>query len=74
MGLFTRREDPGKEERAGDLAGLALDLDETACPTCGRDLHPWQASCPDDGTPGVPRSELTRMPPPPAHLLDDDAP
>lgn len=50
-----------------------LDLDERACPRCRRVLHPWEPTCPDDGTAGVDRSSLTRadLAPPPAHLLED---
>jgi len=71
MGLFTPRERRDEEEPAGDAVVLALDVEATACPTCHRDLHPWQGTCPDDGAVAVPRTTLTRLAPPPAHLLDD---
>jgi predicted amidophosphoribosyltransferase len=69
---FVQRRRP--EEEGEVQPGLSLDLEERACPACRRFLHPWQETCPDDGTPAVARSELQTMAPPPAHLLDDEAP
>jgi predicted amidophosphoribosyltransferase len=71
MGVFSKRNDI--EEPGAGGSGLHLDLDERYCPTCRRPLQPWQATCPDDGAAAVPRGQLpSTMPPPPAHLLDDD--
>lgn len=57
----------------GDADDVHLDLDELACPTCRRDLLPWQTECPDCREPAVLRFGLApAVPPPPAHLLDDD--
>lgn len=68
MGLLGRRQQD--EEREGDA--VRLNLDDLACPTCGRDLPPWVDRCPDDDTPAVPRAELqdTALPDIPAHLLE----
>jgi D-arabinose 1-dehydrogenase-like Zn-dependent alcohol dehydrogenase len=68
MGLLRKR-----EQEPGGGSGLELDLDLRSCPICRRDLHPWEPTCPNDGTPAVPRHLLTsNIPPPPAHLLADD--
>lgn len=72
MGIFSN--DPKKEEQPGVGSGLQVDLDVRACPRCRRELHPWEPVCPDDGAAAVDRTSLSRygLPPPPAHLLDDD--
>lgn len=71
MGVFSKRKDA--EEPGGGGAGLHLDLDERFCVTCRRALQPWQQQCPDDGGAAVRVEDLPdSMPPPPAHLLDDD--
>ncbi len=50
-----------------------VDLDERACPTCRRDLLPWQPECPDCREPAVLRFGLPpAVPAPPAHLVDED--
>lgn len=69
MGVFARG--PRREEEPGPGSGLDVDLDLQACPTCRRELHPWEDVCPDDGSPAVPRTALQRedLPPPPPHLL-----
>lgn len=77
MGVFAQDPRKQQEQQPGGSSGLHLDLDERACPRCRRALHPWEATCPDDGEAGVERSSLTRvdLAPPPAHLLgepDDD--
>jgi hypothetical protein len=69
MPFVQRRRDDHQEE--GDPTGLVLDMDELACPTCHRPLHPWQPRCPADDSPAVPRTSLRTMDPPPAHLLED---
>lgn len=59
-----------------------LGLDERVCPTCRRDLRPWEDDCPDCRAPAVLRMSLPGvMPAVPAHLRDavdwepaDDAP
>jgi uncharacterized OB-fold protein len=71
MPMFTKRQDPEESGEQGQN-GLLMDLEERVCPTCGRVLHPWQAQCPDDGTAAVARDSVQRMPPPPAHLLEDE--
>ncbi|MPZ72418.1 MAG: hypothetical protein GEU74_04190 [Nitriliruptorales bacterium] len=72
MGVFAKRgdqEDPG----GSGGSGLHLDLDERFCVTCRRALLPWQTHCPDDGGDAVSLQDLpASMPPPPAHLLDDE--
>lgn len=72
MGIFAKK--PKQEEQPGGGAGLHLDLEERACPRCRRVLHPWEDVCPDDGETAVDRASLSRtdLPPPPAHLLDDE--
>ena len=73
MGVFTKKGDQEEPGGSGG-SGLHLDLDERFCATCRRALQPWQDSCPDDGGPAVALSELpSPMPPPPAHLLEDEA-
>jgi hypothetical protein len=74
MAVFARG--PRREEEPGGGSGLALDLDMLACPACRRELHPWEATCPDDGAAAVARTALTSqvLPPPPAHLLEDEDP
>lgn len=72
MGVFAKG--PRQEEEPGSGgSGLHVDLDLQVCPTCHRELHPWEAACPDDGTPGAPKASVSRttLPPPPAHLLGD---
>lgn len=68
MALLGRRQQD--EEREGDA--VRLNLDDLACPTCGRDLPPWVDRCPDDDTPAAPRAELqdAALPDIPAHLLE----
>lgn len=72
MGYLT----PGRkkdDEDPGGGSGLHLDLDERVCPECRRTLPPWQDRCPDDGAVGVaPTSLPSAIPPPPAHLLEDE--
>lgn len=72
MGIFAKG--PGREERPEAGSGLEVDLDEKACPTCGRLLHPWEPTCPDDGATAVDRWRVARsdLPPPPPNLLADD--
>jgi hypothetical protein len=72
MGVFAKG--PKKEEREGGSSGEEVDLEVKACPVCRRELHPWEATCPDDGAAAVDRTSLTNtdLPPPPAHLLDDE--
>lgn len=68
MAFRDRQPDDGDER--GD-SGPELDLDELACPTCRRELRPWESECPDCREPAVLRYSLApAMPPPPAHLLD----
>ncbi|MEX0658125.1 MAG: hypothetical protein WD080_03235 [Egibacteraceae bacterium] len=74
MGIFAQDPKRQQEQQPGGESGLHMDLDERLCPTCRRVLHPWESTCPDDDAAGVDRSSLTRadLPPPPAHLLDDE--
>ena len=69
--LLPQRKD---DEQPGGGHGLEVDLDLKACPTCRRELQPWQTTCPDDGAAAVQRRDLPRddLPAPPAHLLADD--
>ncbi len=69
MPFVQRRREDHEEE---DATGLVVDIEERACPTCHRFLHPWHDTCPDDASPAVPRTSLPTMQPPPAHLLDDE--
>lgn len=72
MGVFAKKggtEDPG----SGGGSGLHLDLDERYCASCRRSLLPWQTTCPDDGGEATALADLpSSVPPPPAHLLDDE--
>lgn len=70
MGLLAKK-GGGDEEK--DPSGTSLDLERRHCPTCKRELPPWQEVCPDDGTAAVPLTELPPDdgPPVPSHLLDD---
>lgn len=72
MGESNRgRHEPGAA--AGDE--IHLDLDARACPTCRRDLHPWESECPDCREPAVLRFALPPLvPAPPAHLVDEEPP
>ena len=72
MGVFAKKGD-FEEPGGGGNAGLHLDLDERYCVTCRRAVQPWETTCPIDGSEVVPLGELpSSIPPPPAHLLDDD--
>ncbi|HWB72540.1 MAG TPA: hypothetical protein VG452_09995 [Egibacteraceae bacterium] len=72
MGVFSKRKDQEEPGGSGG-SGLHIDLEERACPECRRALTPWQATCPHDGAPAVPRAQLPpAIAPPPAHLLADD--
>jgi hypothetical protein len=76
MGLLARKNEDD-EERPG--SGLSLEIDTRVCPTCRRELPPWQTVCPDDGTTAVAPADLPPEPGPeiPAHLLeglDDETP
>lgn len=73
MGIFAQDPKKQEEQQPGGTSGLHMDLDERVCPRCRRALHPWETTCPDDGTAGVEGSSLTRadLPPPPDHLLAD---
>lgn len=57
MGFLTPDE-KDDEEQPGPGAGLSLDLEVKACPSCRRDLPPWQGTCPDCRVPAVRRAEL----------------
>ncbi len=72
MGIIARG--PQQEEDGGAGPVLGLDLELRACPTCRRELHPWEDVCPADGSAAVARTSLQRpgLAPPPAHLLDDE--
>lgn len=75
-GSYTRgmgHRDRKPEEPGHDADDVELDLDERACPTCRRDLAPWHSECPDCHEPAVLRFGLPpAVPPPPAHLVDED--
>ena len=74
MGVFSKRQDFEEPGGSGG-SGLHMDLDERFCSECRKPLQPWQTTCPDDGARAVRRGELpSAMPPPPAHLLDDEDP
>ncbi len=57
-------------------AGLHLDIDPKRCPTCRREVQPWQDRCPDCGDVAVPSSELPGrdhpLPPGLRDLVDED--
>jgi hypothetical protein len=77
MGVFAKR-GGGGDEQEPDGSSPYVDLGLRACPACRRELMAWEERCPEDGTPGVARSELQRtdVPDVPPHLLDepDDGP
>lgn len=71
MGVFAKKGD--FEEPGGGGPGLHLDLDERYCVTCRRAVLPWQTTCPDDGGEVAALGDLpSSIPPPPAHLLEDE--
>lgn len=72
MGVFAKKGD-FEEPGGGSGSGLSMDLDERFCEICRRRVLPWQDRCPDDDGRAVTISALpSAMPPPPAHLLDDE--
>ncbi|MEX1178436.1 MAG: hypothetical protein WEB09_08230 [Nitriliruptor sp.] len=50
----------GDEDDGGGLGatGLHVDLDLKRCPTCRRELTPWEERCPDCGEAGVAASQI----------------
>lgn len=72
MSVFAKG--PQQEEEGAAGPTLGLDLELRACPACRRELHPWEDTCPVDGSAAVARTSLATpgLAPPPAHLLDDD--
>lgn len=66
---FVQRRRTDQEEE-GDAVGLSVPLDERACVTCRRPLHPWQDRCPDDGGEALAIADLPPSSRPPAHLLE----
>jgi hypothetical protein len=74
MGVFAKKGDAEEPGGAGGGPGLHLDLDERFCVICRRAVLPWQTQCPDDGGEVAALGDLpSSIPPPPAHLLDDEA-
>ena len=60
----------GDEEK--DPSGMSLDMDRKVCPTCRREMPPWQERCPDDQSDLVLLVDLPPNdgPPIPDHLLE----
>jgi rRNA maturation protein Nop10 len=72
--------DPKKDEEDEELpgaSGLHLDLDLKRCPSCRRELTPWQERCADCGEVGVAASAVPAdrfVLPDLSHLDDPDEP
>jgi rRNA maturation protein Nop10 len=76
VGFVDPRKDREEDQGLPGAAGLHLDLDLKRCPSCRRELTPWQERCPDCGEVGVAAGEVQpdRFVLPGLAELDDDAP
>jgi hypothetical protein len=72
MGYVTNDPKKADDQQPGG-AGLVVDLDLRACPSCRREVPTWQDTCSDCGVQAVARTSLqSQVPDIPAHLLVDD--
>jgi hypothetical protein len=77
VGFLTPNQKGDEDESLPGATGLHLDLDLKRCPSCRRELTPWQERCGDCGDVGVAASAV-----PPdrfalpdlSHLEDDEEP
>lgn len=53
MGFIDPKKGGEEDEALPGASGLHLDLDLKRCPSCRRELTPWQERCPDCGELGV---------------------
>ena len=58
MGFVDPKKDNEEDRALPGATGLHLDLDLKRCPTCRRELTPWQDRCPDCGDTGVPAGQV----------------
>jgi hypothetical protein len=73
VGFIDPKKQDGEDGALPGASGLHLDLDLMRCPSCRRELTPWQERCPDCGEPGVPTSQIAPDPfPLPGLALDDE--
>lgn len=77
MGFLNPKQNDDEDEALPGATGLHLDLDLKRCPSCRRELTPWQERCADCGEVGVPASAVpasTFALPDLSHLdVDEDA-
>lgn len=58
MGFLNPKQDDDEDEALPGASGLHLDLELRRCPSCRRELTPWQERCPDCGEAGVAASAV----------------
>lgn len=49
MGFIDPKRDQDDDQDLPGAGGLHLDLDLKRCPSCRREVAPWQSTCPDCG-------------------------
>jgi hypothetical protein len=76
MGFLDPKSTDDEDDALPGASGLYLDLDLKRCPSCRRELTPWQERCEDCGEVGVAASQVrasTFALPDLSHLDVDDA-
>jgi hypothetical protein len=58
VGFLDPKQRDDEDEALPGATGLHLDLDLRRCPSCRRELTPWQERCDDCGEVGVAASEV----------------